>query len=110
MVINGQTADFDDLEEMLTAIDAMTGAINDEFDRLSASSMNYSSTTGLSISYYAFTDAAGKSQRSLSVTFKETHFGQGPSLDRLTRLRTLILQAREKLISVGASKAGQPSR
>ncbi|HEX5733974.1 MAG TPA: hypothetical protein VF131_14160 [Blastocatellia bacterium] len=104
--INNQTVDFDQLKEMLEVIDRMSNTINNEFEKLAATYVSYSSNMGLSITYYVYTDSSGKPQRNLSLSFKGSFLGQGPSIEPLSRLRKVIVEAREKLISLGANKAG----
>ena len=103
--INNRIVDFDQLKEMLEIINRMSNTISNEFEKMGATSVTYSSNMGLSITYYIYTDELGKPQRNLSLHFKGSFLGQGPSIEPLARMRKVIVEAREKLISLGANKA-----
>lgn len=67
--------------------------------------MNYASKTGLAIRYYAYAGPSGQ-QRNLYLSLKDRFLGQASSMEPLVTLRKLVVQARDKLISLGANKAG----
>ena len=101
-MIGQQTVDFEQLQEMLEDMDKMIQAIRGEFDRAEATSMRLSSESGLSMSYYAYTDGSGVPKRNLYLKIKESFITQGPSTEPLVKLRGLVAQARQKLITLGA--------
>ena len=96
-----KTVDFDQLQEMLEALDRMTEAIRGEFDKIEATSMSLSTKSGLGISYYIYDMGSGP-KRHLYLLIKDALVYQGPSIEPLTTFRELISQARHKLVSLGA--------
>jgi len=100
-VVTDKTFDFDQLQGMLEAIDRMTKAIPAEFDKVEATSMSLSSVSGLRMVYSTYNDSAGP-KRQLYITIPDKYLYGGPSIEPLTKLRELISQARQKLVSLGA--------
>lgn len=100
--ISYATVDFEQLQEMQDAINRMVKAVNTEFDRLEAGTMTLSTKSGLSMSYYAFKDSLGTPKRNLYLKINDKFITQGPAIEPLVKLGTLVGQAREKLIALGA--------
>jgi hypothetical protein len=100
--IAGRVIDFNQLSGIQDGLDQMIRAVNTSFDALNASSMSYSSHTGVSATYYSHIfDGSDKPQRNLLlVAGSYTH--QSPNMESLSQFRDLISQARQKLISLGA--------
>jgi hypothetical protein len=100
--IGEQTVDFEQLQKMLEDMDKMIQAIGSEFNKVETTSMRLSSESGLSMGYYAYTEGSGTPKKNLYLKIKETFITQGPSTEPLVKLRELVAQARQKLISMGA--------
>ena len=99
--IGGHIIDFGRLKETQDGLDKMVEAVNSSFDKLNAASMSYSSKVGISASYYAYKDSSGKLRRNLYVTMG-SFVTQGENVEPLVKIRNLMGQGREKLVSLGA--------
>jgi hypothetical protein len=77
-------------------------AIKTESDRLGLGSMTLSTKSGLAMNYYAYRDSSGTLKRNLYLKIKDGFITQGPSIEPLSSLGSLVAQAREKLVSLGA--------
>jgi hypothetical protein len=100
--IAGRIIDFDQLTSVQDGLDKMIRAVNTSFDTLNASSMSYSSPSGVSASYYSYvTDGSDKPRRNLYLVAGSYTY-QAPDTEALSQFRDLIAQARQKLISLGA--------
>ena len=93
--------DFEQLKGIQDGLDKISQAINSSFEKLNATSMSYSSQAGLFVSYYTYTDSSKKPKTNLYLTVG-SHTTQSPGIEPLVEMRSLVAQAREKLISLGA--------
>jgi hypothetical protein len=96
--------DFEELKTLEEGIGKILKGISESFEKLGASSMSYQTVGGLSINYYNFEASSGSMRQTLHLVIREFST-RGPSTAPLVELRTLISQAREKLISLGASNS-----
>jgi hypothetical protein len=99
--IGDKIVDFDQLAAIQDGLDKMIQAVNTSFDTLHASSMIYSSPSGVSANYYSYVDGSDKPKRNLSLAVG-TGSVQSPNIEALAQLRDTIAQARQKLVSLGA--------
>jgi len=100
--LGGRLVDFEQLKAMQDGLDKLTQAINSSFEKLNAASMSYSSPAGLSISYYTYTTDDSPKPRRILYMVAGGCTSQSPNIEPLLEMRSLIGQAREKLISLGA--------
>jgi hypothetical protein len=93
--------DFEELKTLEEGIGKILKGISESFEKLGASSMSYQTVGGLSINYYNFEASSGSMRQTLHLVIREFST-RGTSTAPLVELRTLVSQAREKLISWGA--------
>jgi len=83
-------------------LDKMIRAVNTSFDTLNATSMTYSSRSGISANYYSYLiDGSDKPRRNLYLK-AGSYYYQSPNTEALSQLRDIIAQGRQKLIALGA--------
>jgi hypothetical protein len=95
--------DFEELKTLEDGIGKILKGISDSFEKLGATSMRYQTVGGLSINYYSFEASSGSTRQTLHLVIREFSL-RGSSTTPLVELRTLISQAREKLIALGAKQ------
>jgi hypothetical protein len=93
--------DFEELKTLEEGIGKILKGISESFEKLGATSMSYQTVGGLLINYYSFEASSGSTRQTLRLEIREFST-RGPSTAPLVELRTLINQAREKLIALGA--------
>jgi hypothetical protein len=99
--------DFEELKTLEEGIGKILKGISDSFEKLGATSMGYQTVGGLSINYYSFEASSGSMRQTLRLVIREFST-RGSSTAPLAELRTLISQAREKLIALGAKQQATP--
>jgi hypothetical protein len=93
--------DFEELKPLEEGIGKILKGISESFEKLGATSMSYQTVGGLSINYYSFEASSGSTRQNLRLVIREFST-RASSTALLIELRTLINQAREKLIALGA--------
>jgi hypothetical protein len=93
--------DFEELKTLEEGIGKILKGISESFEKLGAASMSYQTVGGLSINYYSFEASSGSTRQTFRLAIREFST-RGSSTAPLVELRTLINQAREKLIALGA--------
>jgi hypothetical protein len=99
--LGGLIVDFDDLGGLQQELDKIIHAVEKFADKQDATSMRYRALNGLEFDYFPNQPGSDNSQRAAQVTL-HGRFLAGGSMNSVLELRTLISQAREKLISLGA--------
>ncbi len=97
----GLIVDYDDLGGLPQELDKIIQAVEKSADNQDATSMRYRALNGLEFDYFINQFGSGNSQRIARLTLHGI-FLAGGSMNSVLELRTLISQAREKLISLGA--------
>jgi hypothetical protein len=95
--------DFEELKTLEEGIGKILKGISESFEKLGATSMSYQTVGGLSIRYHSFEASSGSTRQTLHLVIREFST-RGSSTAPLIELRTLISQAREKLIALGAKQ------
>lgn len=98
---SNRTVDAHQLKELEDGLNKIIGAIGESFDKLEATSMSYSTPSGLGVSYYAYVDQQGNPRRNLYMTLKGWVFPQSSTTERLVTLREAVVKARERLNTLG---------
>jgi hypothetical protein len=93
--------DFGELKPLDDGIGKILKGISESFEKLGATTMSYQTVGGLSIIYHNFEASSGAMRQNLHLTIREFSLRVN-STNPLIELRTLLNQAREKLVSLGA--------
>jgi hypothetical protein len=99
--------DFEELKTLEEGIGKILKGISESFEKLGATSMSYQTVGGLLINYHSFEASSGSTRQTLHLVIREFST-RGSSTALLVELRTLISQAREKLIALGAKQQATP--
>jgi hypothetical protein len=100
--------DFEELKPLEDGIGKILKGISESFEKLGATSMSYQTVGGLSINYHSFEASSGSTRQTLQLVIR-AYSTRGSSTAPLVELRTLISQAREKLIALGAKQQATPN-
>jgi hypothetical protein len=100
--IAGRIIDFDQLANIEDGLDKMIRAVNTSFDTLNATSMSYSTHSGVSATYYSYVTAGSDKPRRNLYFVAGSYTHQSPNTESLSQFRDLLAQARQKLIALGA--------
>jgi hypothetical protein len=93
--------DFEEIKTLEEGIGKILKAVSESYDKLGATSMSYKTISGISIDYFTFeasSEALRQNLRLVIGSFSTRSSTTAP----LIELRTLLGQAREKLVSSGA--------
>lgn len=100
--ISNRIIDFDQLASIQEGLDKMIAAVKTSFETLNASSISYASASGVSASYYSYLVPGSDKPKTSCYIAAGSYAYESPNIDGLLRLRGLVAQGREKLISLGA--------
>jgi hypothetical protein len=99
--LGGLVVDFDELEGIRQELEKIIQAVEQSSNKPEAASMRYKALNGLEFDYFTAQYASGNPQPIVRLTLRGS-FLAGGSMNSVVELRTLVTQAREKLISLGA--------
>ncbi|MBO0797262.1 MAG: hypothetical protein J2P31_00415 [Blastocatellia bacterium] len=93
--------DFEELKTLDEGIGKLLNGISESYQKLGAASMSYKTVRGLEINYFTFEASTEALKQQLHLVIGPFSY-RGSSTNPLVDLRTLISQARDKLVSLGA--------